>query len=69
MAKVSIDEYAFNQFQSVERRYPVDQQLRKRGYSIYARPNNKPPMWVKRGKLYRQLDMDSIILEEVGCAD
>ena len=40
------------------------EQLRKLGYRIYARPNTGPAIWFKDGRLYRQVDESSILLEQ-----
>lgn len=45
-------------------RLPADQELRKRGYKIHARPSGGPAIWTKDGKLYRQVRAGCVLLEQ-----
>lgn len=57
-AKLEIDEV-----RDTASKHPADQELRRRGFKIYARPRSGPVLWEKDGVLYVQLDRESIALE------
>jgi hypothetical protein len=54
-----------NRLRSAASHKPADQELRRRGYKIYARPNNLPAIWVKDGKFYCQVQAWCILLQQV----
>jgi hypothetical protein len=45
-------------------RYPTDASLRAHGFSIWARPSNGPPVWVRGGKQYTQAAAEKVVAME-----
>jgi hypothetical protein len=45
-------------------RHPTDAALRAHGFSIWARPAGRPPVWVRGGKQYTQAAAVSMVLME-----
>lgn len=47
-------------------RHPTDAALRAHGFSIYARPPGRPPVWVRDGKQYTQSAAEKVVTREQG---
>jgi hypothetical protein len=45
-------------------RYPTDASLRAHGFSIWARPSNGSPVWVRGGKQYTQAAAEKVVAVE-----
>lgn len=44
-------------------RFPLDNILRQNGYSIHSRPSGKPPLWLRSGEVYSQLEVERYLTE------